>query len=150
MATSPESSDKSSVSLHVSIGYSRYLIAFLIIIHSLALIAGIANSLAWWVKLSTAAAVSVSLCGSLFRYGLFRPKPLIHIRYIEGDGWTLGFGNQEPRHVSISGSSVVTPWVTILHFKAQDEIIAVIVVRDSLQAEDYRRLRVNVRTHSDR
>ncbi len=135
-------SKRSALFLHVSLGRSRYLLLLNLIIHGLAFIASVANALPWWSRVLIFASVLASLYFSSKRYGLFGGISRIEIRFVEHRGWSLRIDENDFFSVVLLPSSVIIPWITILHFKTDRKVIPVVVFRDSLERDDFRRLRV--------
>lgn len=116
---------------------SHALAAFLWAAHALSLFAAWLNPLPVWLRLVFSVCVLFSLWAALrrSRAGItgLQPKP---------DGsWILHEGDTEVE-ASLLGSSLSTPWFVLLHFRTETRRPALLVCRDSLDTDAFRRLRV--------
>lgn len=67
------------------------------------------------------------------------------LRFTEFSGWEMAFENDDYSGVTISESSVVTPFVIFLHIKQHKQNpIRLVIAEDSLGINDFRRLRVRL------
>ncbi|MGR9106554.1 MAG: protein YgfX [Gammaproteobacteria bacterium] len=68
-------------------------------------------------------------------------RPLI--LYGEQEGWTFRIGDGPMVHATLLPSSVATRWLVVLHFKTEkNRFQSFVLFADTLDAEDYRRLRM--------
>ena len=67
------------------------------------------------------------------------------LRFTEFSGWEMAFENYDYTGVTISESSVVTPFVIFLHInQLKQNPIRLVIAEDSLGINDFRRLRVRL------
>ena len=72
-----------------------------------------------------------------------RSKPEIAGLRLQPDGgWILHSADAAEIEAALLGSSLVNPWFALLHFRAESRRYSVLVCRDSLGADEFRRLRV--------
>jgi len=125
-------------------------LAAIVFVHVLAAVASFTNTLPLWSQMLLFGAVVLSLIILLKRWVFFDPVDAIEVAWNEDDGWRVRYGAQEELAVRLLGTSVVTTMITILHFKTeQGKRHEVVVFRDALDAEEYRLLRVILRTAAD-
>lgn len=139
-------SQESAPFLHFKLGRSRYLALFILAVHSLALVASITNALPWELRILLCTAVLINLYFSAKQYGVFGTIPIVEVRYADKEGWTLQTGDKKLHSVTLLPTSVLTSLVSILHFKADIKVIPLVVFSDSMGKEEYRRLRVFMKT----
>ncbi len=112
--------------------------------HGLALIAGIVNSLPFMVKATIFLFVCLSLWLNLKRFALDSKN--LTIKFSEASGWQLGSETEGFSAIHLEGSTVSTPFFIILHAKRNKEPDkAILIVKDSVTAEDFRKLRVSLK-----
>ena len=122
---------------------SRYFAVIIVVVHGLAIIAGIVNVLPFAVKLPLIMAVCFSLIKLLRQY-YFSPQNF-RISYSGSRGWQFATAN-DYYPIEILGTTVITNLVTILHFKGQDgKKWTILVFSDAVTAEDYRKLKVQLK-----
>lgn len=136
-------SEPSGLWLRISPDPSRLYIGFLIAAHLLALI----GSLAAGLPVSVRAVLVIAVVGSgifhLRRVRLDRTENRPLIIYGEQEGWSFQIGAGPRVIAELLASSVATRWITILHFQTeQSRFQSFVILRDSLDCEDYRRLRM--------
>jgi len=116
---------------------SRALALALLGIHVLAFLAAWLNPLPVWLRLLLSLSVLLSLWLS------YRSKPqIIGIRLQPEGYWLLDSANNTELEASLLGSSIVNPWFVLLHFQAETRRYSLLICRDSLDVEAFRRLRV--------
>ncbi|MGH8551183.1 MAG: protein YgfX [Methylococcales bacterium] len=136
-------SESSGLWLRISADPSRRVLGFLIAAHLLGLIGSLAAGLPTPVRAALALAV---VCSGFFHFRKYRlnrseARPLIV--YGEQDGWSFQIGAGPRVHAELLASSVATRWITILHFRTMEKgFQTFLIVPDSLDSEDYRRLRM--------
>ncbi len=65
------------------------------------------------------------------------------VAHNDSEGWSVQFGGQGVQFVNLMGTSISTRILTILHFASSNsERQSVVLFKDSLDREDYRKLRV--------
>ena len=75
---------------------------------------------------------------------LKNPNAILSIKYMNNDQWLL----QTPKgeyYAKITGDSTVTSYFCLLRFQSEKQHVSSIVMKDSLLADDYRRLLVRLR-----
>ncbi len=106
------------------------------------MIAAFANTLPLWAKCVIALLVAFSLIR--FIGGDWQPNPLV--TWKPEEGWRLCYDDQKSINVRLLPSSVMTTLVCILHFKTeQGRRHNLLVLRDAVECEQFRRLRVILR-----
>lgn len=135
----PPSSTASSPPLHLILEPSPSLAAGLILLHALALLASAASPLPLWVKALLAVAVIASQ--AFYWRGRDRWQGLTLLA--DGD-WEI-IGRDGLTRASLEPSSVITPWLVILHLVTSQGRRAILICRDSTDPESFRRLRVQLR-----
>lgn len=67
------------------------------------------------------------------------------LRFTEFSGWEMAFENDDYSGVTISESSVVTPFVIFLHLKPHTQKpMSLVIAKDCLSKNDFRRLIVRL------
>jgi toxin CptA len=123
------------------------LLRFLIITHSLAVFASLANALPWLYKLLSLAAVGLSLFISLRRYH-YQFQPYC-IRYNETSAWSIAMMDDDFQPMQILPSSVITSWLIVLHFQLENgKHQQSVILNDALSEQDYRTLVVTLKIAS--
>lgn len=124
---------------------SRAFRSYLLGIHALSLLAASLNPLPLWVRTVLCLSVLLSLSLSLRRKPQitgFMPKP---------DGsWRLDTADNVEIEAVLLPSSLFNAGFALLHFQAETRRYALLVCRDSLEAEDFRQLRVAMRVAGGR
>lgn len=139
-------SESSALWLQISPDWSRSYFGLLSAAHLLALIGGLTAGLAIPLRAALVAAVIASwifhLRGSFFELTEKRP----FIVYGEQDGWSFRIGKGPDLRSKLLASSISTRWITILHFRTElNRFQSFVIFPDSLNAEDYRKLRMILR-----
>ena len=116
-------------------------------------------ALIWPLQIDTAAKavlfilVALSLAHALWRHALLRsPGAIVGGQIFDRETASLLFHDGSSRDAEILGSSYVLPSLTVLNVKAKGRTIAqhALIVRDNIDAEDFRALRVVLRWQSAR
>jgi hypothetical protein len=132
---------KTEPSLLLELKPSKRLKQLVIVIHTLALGSSIANALPITVKLLLLTAICIHFCFMIKRLESEQYK----IKHTEALGWEItGDNNFKP--VQILNSTVITVFAIFLHFTDNSRKQSVLIVNDSLSADDYRRLIVRLKT----
>ncbi len=119
---------------------SRSLIAYLLGLHAAALLAAWLNPLSVWLKLPISLCVLMSLW---LTYNTQANSPEIAgLQLKPDDTWLLRFSKGGDVEASLLGSSIANPWFVLLYFKADSKQFSLLMPRDSLANEDYRKLLV--------
>lgn len=137
-------SPKSAPSLTLEIRPSRQLAGFLILLHALAFIAAIANPLPIWAR-AALLVFTIANFGYSFRQAVLRTA-VTGLRCVPGQSWILYQREGESTRAQLSTSTLVTPWLVLLHFQGERKKSSLLLCRDSLDAESFRRLRVLLAT----
>ena len=130
------SSVKSAPSLHLIIERSPALARLLVAIHSLALIAALANPLDVMFKLLLVGAILTSFAHHR------RTSNRVHgLSLAAGGDWeVLMDGQAIPGR--LEADTLVTPWIVILNLKLPSRRLALPIFRDAVDPESFRQLRV--------
>jgi toxin CptA len=108
-------------------------------LHGLASVALLLADLAWAWRAVGLALVSISLGRA------WRPMPTVSVRHDAGHGLEW-LGPDAWRVVTVCPGSLVTPWICVLRLRTDTgHVQNVLILPDSLHADDFRRLRVWLR-----
>ena len=124
------------------IGFSRRLLLALHGLHGLALIACWANTLPWQGQALFSIGVSLS-----WRLQIRCYQAKVTYLRLDANGWSLANSAGEWQPIEIVGSSVLTPWLLLLHLQGESAT-EILVMPDSLVADDFRRLLVLVKINN--
>ncbi|MGZ4959331.1 MAG: protein YgfX [Methylomonas sp.] len=69
----------------------------------------------------------------------------IYLRYTVSEGWSICFDGELYLVAEIKPTTVVGKMMTILHFSADNRSRTLLIVKDAMAANDYRRLIVNLK-----
>lgn len=137
---------RSAPPLTLTLKLSRRLAWALSVGYGLAAVACIANPLAWWLRALALMAVSIGAVIS-FRQHIGAASRITQLRISETGEWTLWTAGGDEAFLTLSPSSIVTPWLILLHFRDENRRFrAVTVMPDSLEADGFRRLTVRLRS----
>ena len=132
--------EKSVLCPYLALKPSRSLIAFLLGLHAAALLAAWSNPLSVWLKLLISMCVLMSLW---LTYKTQSNSPEIAgLQLKPDDTWLLHLSKGGEVEASLLGSSIANPWFVLLYFKADSKQFSLLMPRDSLANEDYRKLLV--------
>jgi len=106
----------------------------------LAWVAALANPLDVWIKMLLAAAIVASLVLTLRNMDAMQSLRL----HPDGD-WEIIRRTGPPLTGRLEPSTIVTPWMVILHLKTPAGRLAIPICRDGVDPESFRRLRVYLR-----
>jgi hypothetical protein len=144
-------SSKYAAPLHLELGASRVLAAWLVAVHASPLFLLPLLQLPLWLML----AISFAVLYSLF-YAWRRQVRRAHPDAVRTVHWkdagccylTLYSGQQLA--VSLASQAFILPWMVVLHFKTpQRRLRYLLVLSDMLDEEVFRRLRVRLRIATD-
>lgn len=127
---------------------SSLLVKWLVILHSLAVIVAIFTPFPIIYKTITIVLVLVSLATSIKKE---RGSKGFILRYTTAFGWEISDSNQSFKSIEILPSTVLTTYMIFLHHRIDDSGInkqknkAIMIVKDALIDDDFRRLRVELR-----
>ena len=95
------------------------------------------NPLPVWLRLLLSLPVLLSL------WLASRSKPeIVGLRLLPDGIWLLQSADAAEIEASLLGSSLANPWFVLLHFQAETRRYSLLICRDSLDADGFRRLRV--------
>lgn len=128
---------------------SYLLTLFFVLIHGGAIVGLLCLSLPWWF-----AGVLVGLCGySLImttrRYALLSStNAIVKLWPLEGEHWQLETRYGQILSTKLRGDSICSAQVVMLNFDSlgKRRSITVLLLRDSLEENSFRRLRAGLRT----
>ena len=128
--------------LWIEVKQSRYLLIFIILTHSLAIISLLVLSVDFGLIFCLVILVIYSLYFQLHRYqqGFY----LFTLKHSAQFSWQL----QDKIAVQILGSSVVNAWLIILQVQVDKTRRSLLVFHDAVPAEIYRQLRVTLKITS--
>jgi hypothetical protein len=141
--------DKSESSLLLTIKPSKRLKKMVIVVHSLALAASMANALTIAIKISLFAIISFHLWFAVRRLNAEKYT----IKHTDAFDWEISEGH-DFYSIKILKSTVITTFVLFLHYKLspgtgypkQGAKKTLLVLKDSLAEDDYRYLIVKLKT----
>ena len=112
-------------------------------VHTLALAAAWLNPLDPVLRF----ALSLAIAWSLWRFLKFNPNTgVIGLRLLPDSGWRLTLLGGSETDARLLGSSVSNPWFVLLHLRSEHaKRFNLLICRDSLEPEAFRRLRVALR-----
>lgn len=132
--------EKSALCPYLAPKPSHSLAVFLLAIHALAFVAAWANLLEVWLKLLLALGVAISL------WWVFKNRskdPDIISLQLKPDGsWMLRLSSGGDIEAKLLGSSIANPWFVLLHWRTENMRYSMLIPKDSLAPDDFRRLRV--------
>ena len=142
-------SDKYQTALLLTLKPSRRLKKLVIFIHTIALGAGMANALAFAIKISLFALIGIHCWLTVRRLNAERHT----IKYTEALGWEISEGC-DFASVEVLKSTVITTQALFLHFKHNSQSQSwkpvhkktLLVLSDALTEEDYRCFIVKLKT----
>lgn len=123
---------------------SRLLAFLLSVTHIAALVALLPLTLPLWAKLALASMVLFSLHYHVRHHARLASPASAAMLVLGNAHVSLALRDGNKLEGTISGDSLVTPWLTVLNFLPQDSRFAhsVVILPDSLDAESFRQLRV--------
>lgn len=125
---------------------SKTVRLILIGIHGLAILATLANTLPWAIKIILLVLIIGYLVAYLYhcKHSKYRDS----IYFSEAEGWSTGFNKNQIQPVKLLGSSLSTRWIIVLHFKMVDTSTrSLLIYRDSLSAKQYHHLRLMLKLY---
>lgn len=109
----------------------------------LALVGGLSAGLSVPVRVVLVIAIIASGIFHLRKIAQDRTRKRPLIVYGEQDGWSFRIGESAPVKAELLSSSVSSRWLTVLHFRTpESRFQSFLILPDSLNAENYRRLRM--------
>jgi len=134
--------------VHASVRSSRIIASVLLIVHTGAAAILIPLDLPLWWKTAVGAAIAASLLHSICQHALRRTRRgVVAIEVRDQCAAAIAGRDGSWRDARILGSTWVSPWLTVLNLKVHGERFAthVVLVADSIDREDFRKLRVLLR-----
>ena len=132
--------EKSALCPYLAPKPSHSLAVFLLAVHALAFVAAWANLLEIWLKLL------FSLCVLFSLWLAFKQRmngPEIAGLQLKPDGsWLLRLSSGGDIEAKLLGSSIANPWFVLLHLRTENKRFSMLIPRDSLEPDAFRRLRV--------
>jgi hypothetical protein len=108
-------------------------------LHGLALLAAFLNPLPIAMRLAVSAVVMLSLWLNLRRW---RHPLIAGLSQRPDGGWRLYSAKGAEFEASLLGSSLANPWFVLLHLRTESARLNLLLCRDSLPEDGFRRLRV--------
>lgn len=127
---------------------SRLLCAAFVIVHSSAAATLLPLDLPLEAKLLLAATIAVSFVQTLRRYALLRAKrSIVEIEIRDQANAAMRRRSGEWLEAAVLGTSCVTPSLTVINLRVEGRRAAnhVLLVRDNVDAGDFRKIRVLLR-----
>jgi toxin CptA len=132
------------MNLRFKLGRSVYLAVLLFLSHGAFLAALPQLALPVWSMLALAMAVLLNLAYFLWRDALLAAPSSCAELVIVGGGVMLVLRNGKRLSGRISGSSLVTPWLTVVNvsLSQRHKVRSVLILPDSMAKDEFRQLRV--------
>jgi toxin CptA len=126
---------------------SRILLAALAAAHLGALAVVLAMPLEAWLKSGLVLVAAASMGHALLHFGMLHGPNAVVALKLSGAGLEAETRAGAWFPATVLGSSFVSPWLTVLHLKLEGRrfVLPVVLLPDSLAADDFRRLRVWLR-----
>ncbi len=115
------------------------MIRWLVVIHAIAIVAAFTNALDPIYKVIIAIMVLVSLLVYLKREINFHG---LLIRHSTGFGWEVAYSENNFYVIKILASTIITRYLIVLHFMQNKKKQTILICRDALFQNDFRRLMV--------
>ncbi len=138
--------------MKITLRPSRILTAILVLAHGAAIAMVALAGMPLWPELIAIAALAANLVYDLRQTALLRaPGALIALEIASDDKLTVKTRRGEWIECAVLGSTYVTSFLTILNLKVIDSgrNTRAVILPDSLEAEDFRKLRVWLRWKHD-
>ena len=138
--------------LHISLNPSRLLAFILIVAHVCAIGLILTIGLPQWVTLAAAVGLVIQCMIVVYREALLRGgKPIIALEVTSDHGINIKTRRGGWQEGEVLGSTYVTPYLTIMNLRLSGERLArhVTLLPDSLDGDDFRRLRVWLKWKND-
>ena len=136
---------------HLELQSSKIFAAILIFIYGGALICLNLSSLSIWLKIILTLFIIVTFLISLNKLILFKSaESIMIIKADKKNQWNLINRSGEFFSAKLCGNSICTRWLVILNFRVHEvnKILSLLIFPDSIDAEDFRRLRAYLRVMS--
>ena len=142
------SSAKYATALSLEPRSSRRFALLLAATHGGAAAVVIAAGLAWWIDVLLCALIAASAAHIYLRHvSLSHARAVVRLVWTRHGHWRLVTADGAAHNAELQGDSYVHPWLVILNFTLQPGGgTSVVLFPDSLHDDDFRRLRVRLRT----
>ncbi len=130
--------------LQVQVKPSRLLKQALLGLHCLAVFASWMSA----VPLAAKAILTILVIynGQKVYKGETRFDKTLWLNYSTGEGWQIAGQDLDFQTITILPSTVVTPWLTIIHYQTTEKPrLSLVVSKDALTPENYRQLIVKLK-----
>ena len=125
------------------INQSPVLIKWLVLLHVTAIIAASLAALEPSYKIVIISMALLSLLFYLKRELRFHSLSIVHSM---ASGWEISLSDNQFYPVKILASTVITPYLIVLHYKIQNkQKQTILICKDALIADDYRKLMVELK-----
>lgn len=141
------SSSRFGETVDIHIGRSKMLGGALIVVHAGAVVLLGVTTLPFWAQLLIAASVLVSVWHAFSRYVILRGADAITGLHCDGTNqWRVRFRAGHSAPATILPSSYVHPWLVVLNLRInkRGRCRSSILLRDNIDAQAFRRLRVRL------
>ena len=132
--------EKSALCPYLAPKPSHSLALFLLAAPALAFVAAWANLLELWLKLLLSVSVALSLWHVLKERA--NSHEIAGLQLKPDGSWMLRLSSGDDIEAKILGSSIANPWFVLLHLQTENKRYSMLIPRDSLEPDDFRRLRV--------
>lgn len=144
------SSAKYATALSLEPRPSRRFALFLTATHCGAAVMVLISGLAWWTDALLCAFIVASAVYLYLRHvSLSHACAVVRLTWVRHGDWRLVTADGAEHGAELQGDSYVHPWLVILNFGLEPRgRTSVVLFPDSLHEDDFRRLRVRLRTQS--
>jgi hypothetical protein len=124
---------------------SKILTILVLLMHLGALMSILCAKLGWLPSLSLILLIGCSLLYTLRYYCFKGPGAIRELACSSGDHWILRGVNDELIKAELDGRCFITNYLIILFFRSQNKKYHVVILPDSLEPNEFRRLMVEVK-----
>ena len=135
-------SKKYAINQTFKVHRSSLLIRWLVVLHAIAIVAAFINALDLIYKIIITAMVLVSLLVYLKREINFHG---LLIRHSTALGWEVAYSENNFHVIELLASTVVSRYIIVLHFVQNKENQTILICRDALFYDEYRKLMVTLK-----
>ena len=141
------SSNRYATALRINLGFSRWLALLVVCSHGVALALIMLLPVPWWLRLGLVILVIIS-CRRQCRRHVLRcdPRTITALEWRADDSWWLTAHNGVVVNPSLEADSYIHPLLVILNFSCAGGSLSVVLFRDSIDHEHFRRLRLRLGT----
>ncbi len=142
------SSAKYATALSLEPRPSRRFALFTAATHGVAAAVMVSAGMAWWIDILLCTLIAASAAYIYMRHvRLTHARAVLRLTWTRHGDWRLVYADGVAQTAELQGDSYVHPWLVVLNFSLQPKGRAsVVLFPDSLHEEDFRRLRVRLRT----